>query len=219
MEKIELFNVLPEIFTSQESKIKELEGKDIWRKDVKFSRTESYLIQASSGDGKSSLCSYLYGYRNDFSGQVLFDNVDINSFGARKWAEVRKSSISILFQDLRLFTELTVMENIALKNSLTHHKTRGEIKALLGELGVEDKRAAKVGHLSFGQQQRVAFIRSLCQPFDFIVLDEPVSHLDSNNAQIMSQILQCEIKERGAGVIVTSVGNNLEFPYSKRLVL
>ena len=64
--------------------------------------------------------------------------------------------------------------------------------------------------LSFGQQQRVAFIRSLCQPFDFIFLDEPISHLDDENSAIMSQLLMEETEKQGAGVIVTSIGKHLE---------
>jgi putative ABC transport system ATP-binding protein len=73
--------------------------------------------------------------------------------------------------------------------------------------------------LSFGQQQRVAFIRSLCQPFDFIFLDEPISHLDDENSAIMSQLLMEETEKQGAGVIVTSIGKHLELPYDETLRL
>ncbi len=219
MEKIELKNVLPDVFASQQSKLAELANKDVWCKDLLFERSNSYLIQAKSGDGKSSLCSYLYGYRNDFSGQILYDNIDVQSYGVGAWAEIRKNTISILYQDLRLFSELTVKENISLKNSLTRHKSKRQIEDMLELLGISDKLNSKVGRLSFGQQQRVAFIRSLCQPFDFIILDEPVSHLDMSNAKIMSDMLYGEVSQTGAGVIVTSVGNNLDFPYSKTLTL
>jgi ABC-type lipoprotein export system ATPase subunit len=65
-------------------------------------------------------------------------------------------------------------------------------------MGIADKLDSKVGRLSFGQQQRVAFIRSLCQPFDFIFLDEPVSHLDDTNGEIMGGILMDEASKQGA---------------------
>ena len=55
--------------------------------------------------------------------------------------------------------------------------------ALFETLGISEKVNEKAGKLSFGQQQRVAFIRALCQPFDFIFLDEPISHLDEENGQ------------------------------------
>ena len=82
-------------------------------------------------------------------------------------------------------------------------------------MGIDDKYNSKVGKLSFGQQQRVAFIRSLCQPFDFIFLDEPISHLDETNGQIMGDLLMQEVKKQGAGVIVTSIGKHIELNYNK----
>lgn len=55
----------------------------------------------------------------------------------------------------------------------------------------------------------MAFVRSVCQPFDFIFLDEPVSHLDSRNNAIIAEIVDEEAKAQGAGVVSTSVGNPL----------
>lgn len=69
--------------------------------------------------------------------------------------------------------------------------------------------------LSFGQQQRVAFIRMLCQPADFMLLDEPMSHLDERNAAVMAGILLEEVRTNGTGVIVTSVGKRFEIEYDK----
>ena len=63
--------------------------------------------------------------------------------------------------------------------------------------------------MSIGQQQRLAIIRALCMPFDFIMLDEPVSHLDSTNNRIAAEIIAEEAARLGAGVISTSVGNPL----------
>ena len=79
----------------------------------------------------------------------------------------------------------------------------------------EDKKEEKAGKLSFGQQQRVAFVRSLCQPFDFILLDEPISHLDDENAAIMAQLLTEEADRQGAGIIVTSIGKHLPMHYDR----
>ena len=67
----------------------------------------------------------------------------------------------MLFQELRLFSELTAMENIQIKNSLTNYKSKKEIEALFEALGIGDKKNALLKKMSFGQQQRVAFIRSL----------------------------------------------------------
>jgi putative ABC transport system ATP-binding protein len=77
----------------------------------------------------------------------------------------------------------------------------------------------KAGKLSFGQQQRVAFIRALCQPFDFLFLDEPISHLDDDNSRIMGELIIAEAKAQGAGVIATSIGKHIELPYNHILQL
>ena len=73
--------------------------------------------------------------------------------------------------------------------------------------------------MSFGQQQRVAFIRALCQPFDFIFLDEPISHLDDGNSRVMADILKEEVNKRGVGVVVTSIGKHLPLEYERVLKL
>ena len=84
---------------------------------------------------------------------------------------------------------------------------------------VADKWDTPVAKMSFGQQQRVALVRALCQPFDFIFLDEPISHLDEENGWIMSRILVEEADRQGAGIIVTSIGKHLELNYTKTLKL
>ena len=205
METIELKGVMPAAF--------------VWLHDAAFHKGAFYLVEAVSGAGKTSLCSYLYGMRSDYLGDVLFDGCNIRSLSRAAWGDVRRRSLSVLFQDLRLFEELTVEENIALKNDLTHFQTAERIGELLEEAGLAEKRTTPVGRLSFGQQQRVAFVRALCQPFDFMLLDEPVSHLDAANGRILARLLTDEARRQGAGVLVTSVGSRLEMSYDHLLHL
>lgn len=214
MNLITLQNALPEIFAG-----KDYIDSDVWHKDVEFERGHFYLIEAASGTGKSSLCSYVYGYRNDYQGIICFDDNNIRNLNVKQWVELRKRSLSMLFQDLRLFTELTAMENVLLKNSLTGFKKKKDIKDLFYELGIGDKMDVEVGKMSFGQQQRVALIRALCQPFDFLFLDEPVSHLDEVNSKNMARIITDEASRQGAGVVVTSIGKHLELDYTKKMML
>lgn len=211
---ITLQNTLPQVFAG-----KDHIDSDVWHKEIKFEKGHFYLVEAASGTGKSSLCSYVYGYRNDYQGIISFDGNNIRNLSVKDWVEIRKRSLSMLFQDLRLFTELTAMENVLLKNSLTGFKKKKEIKDLFYELGIGDKMDVAVGKMSFGQQQRVALIRSLCQPFDFLFMDEPVSHLDEVNANNMARIITEEAVRQGAGIIVTSIGKHLELEYTKKLML
>lgn len=214
MDKIYLNNTLPDIFLS-DNKI----CSEIWKQDICFERGQYYLIEANSGTGKSSLCSYLYGYRDDYSGTIQFDESSIRNRKVSFWDEIRCRHLSLLFQELCLFPELTAMENVLLKNNLTHHKSEAEINYMFEQLGVSEKKNALVGKMSWGQQQRVALIRSLCQPFDFIILDEPISHLDNKNARIMADLLSKEARLRDAGIIATSIGKHLPLDYTKTLSL
>ena len=214
MNKITLQHALPAVFSG-----KDRIDSEVWHTDVEFERGHFYQIEAASGTGKSSLCSYIYGYRNDYEGIIAFDGNNIRNLSVKQWVDIRKRLLSMLFQDLRLFTELTAMENVLLKNSLTGFKKKKDIKDLFYELGIGDKMDVEVGKMSFGQQQRVALIRALCQPFDFLFLDEPVSHLDDVNAKNMARILTEEAMRQGGGVIVTSIGKHLELDYTKKLML
>ncbi len=214
MNDIHLQQTLPQVFAGRDTITSQ-----IWHQDIVFRKGKRYLIEAASGTGKSSLCSYIYGYRRDYQGIINFDEQNIRSFSANEWVDIRKHSLSILFQELRIFPELTALENILLKNRLTNYKKKKEILALFEAIGIPDKINERAGKLSFGQQQRVAFIRSLCQPFDFIFLDEPISHLDNENSAIMSSLLMEESEKQGAGIIVTSIGKHPKLEYNETLRL
>ena len=164
MNNIFLDNTLPQVFL-QRTDIK----SDIWRRQVTLERGKTYLIEASSGTGKSSLCSFIIGYRKDYDGSILFDKKDSRTLTTAGWTALRQHSISMLFQELRLFPELTAMENVEIKNSLTSFKSRQEIEGWFEALGIADKMQSPVRLMSFGQQQRVAMIRALVQPFDFLL--------------------------------------------------
>ena len=214
MNSITLSNVVPEIFASRENL-----RSDLWQTEISFERGHSYLIEAASGTGKSSLCSYLYGQRGDYRGTILFDKEDIARFSTNRWSAIRQISLSILFQDLRLFGELTAIENVEIKNRLTRHQSTATIERWFEQLGIADKLHSRIDRMSYGQQQRVALIRALCQPIDFLLLDEPISHLDDNNSDIMRDIILEETKQQGAAIIATSIGKLMNIDYDKRLSL
>lgn len=210
MEKIQLLHTLPLVFSNRNDLV-----SDIWSQDVELEKEKLYLLEANSGTGKSSFCSFIYGYRRDFLGDILFDGQNIRQYTISQWVDVRKCHIALLWQELRLFPELTAWENVQIKNKLTGFQKQKQIEAWFEQLGIADKRDALIGRMSFGQQQRVALIRTLCQPFDFVFADEPISHLDDDNSAVMGQILTAEAKRQGAGIIVTSIGKHIDLPYDR----
>lgn len=214
IKEIRFEGMLPEVF--QNERIPE---SDVWKTGLVLERGEHYLIEAASGGGKSSMCSYIFGSRDDYKGKLLFDSRDVREFTISDWQEIRRRNIAYLPQELDLFPELTAWENIQLKNKLISHLSDAEIENCLEELGIASRRDYPAGRMSIGQQQRVAIIRSICQPFDFILLDEPVSHLDEDNNRIAAAIIGREAERQGAAIVSTSVGNPLLLDNYRKLRL
>ena len=193
MQHITLTHVLPEVFRERTDLTSE-----VWQQTLSLERGKHYLIEASSGAGKSSFCSFVYGWRGDYSGRIAFDNEDIRTLS---------------LQEMRLFGELSAWDNVWIKNQLTGHKERKTIEGYFEALGIADKLESPARLLSLGQQQRLAAIRALCQPFDFLLLDEPISHLDEANSRTLAALITAEASDQGASVIVTSVGKHLPLNY------
>ena len=218
IESIQFNKVIPNVFVGSPP-----EGgpTDVWDQVLTFKRGESCLIEAASGRGKSSFCSFLYGLRKDFVGSIDYFNHKGETLHVTDamLCEMRCRSIAMMFQEHRIFPELTAVENVMLKNQLTNYFTEQEIRERLSTLGLEDRLDRPCQRLSIGQQQRVAFVRLLAQPADFILLDEPVSHLDIMNAELMGQMLRQRQMEEGAAVIVTSIGHRLPYDYDRILKL
>lgn len=210
---ITLENLLPAVFAGMESQ-EPVKSSHVWLNTINLERGNRYLVEAESGTGKSSLCSFIYGSRGDFSGRILFDGTDTATFNTSKWCELRKQSLAYLPQEMQLFPELTVLENIAIKNRLTNHRPMKWVTDMLEEMEIGDKANSPAAILSVGQQQRAAIIRALCQPFDFLLIDEPVSHLDERNNGIVADIINRAAQAEGAAVIATSVGNKINLHFN-----
>lgn len=193
------------------------DSSDIWLQDVSFSRGESVLIEAASGRGKSSLCAFLSGLRSDYEGSITYCTDGVEVFCTP--TQLLREHVAMLFQDHRLFGELTAMQNVMLKNQLTGFVTQADAHQMLVRLGLSDRLDRPCSQLSLGQQQRVALVRALCQPCDFLLLDEPVSHLDADTAAEMSALMREKQQQLGFGLVVTSIGQRLPYSYDKVLKL
>lgn len=207
---IRLDNVLPRVFAEDGVDDTKPARSDVWYTATAFERGKYYCINAESGTGKTSLCSFIMGVRTDYLGHIFFNDTDISSLSMNDWCALRRSSLAYLPQELDIFDELTALDNVLLKNRLTDFRTEADIRRMFEALEIDHRINRLAGKLSVGQKQRVAIIRSLCQPFDFILLDEPVSHLDIENNQRCADMVIETAKVQEAGVIFTSVGNPLK---------
>ncbi|MEO7523872.1 MAG: ATP-binding cassette domain-containing protein [Ferruginibacter sp.] len=182
-----------------------IDGSKIWNNNVEFTKGEKVQIIAPSGSGKTSLVHFLYGMRKDYNGNILFDQKNIASFTAEDFSGLRSKNVSIIFQDLRLFPEHTVHKNIEIKRLLSPFHSENRIAEMASQLGIGNKLHKLVKTCSYGEQQRIAIIRALQQPFDFLLMDEPFSHLDEDNRKIATILIEAESAKRNAGIILADL--------------
>ena len=177
----------------------------IWSSSVIFNEGEKIEIVAPSGSGKTSLIHFLYGLRKDYNGTISYDTNSIAGFDAEHFAIYRQQHISIVFQDLRLFAEQTVLQNLEIKRQLNPYHTESKIAAMAKRLGIENKLNKLCKTCSYGEQQRIAIIRALQQPFNFLLLDEPFSHLDEANRKKAMELIEEETTLRKASIILADL--------------
>lgn len=181
-------------------------GSALWEADsFTFEKGKKYLVEAASGKGKTSLLSIFFGLRKDYRGRFFINDTDGNSLKSREWSKLRKQKVSFIFQGLELFNDLTAKENIQLKNEITNHKSPAEIHEMAERLEIDAFLDKNCGILSFGQQQRVAILRALCQPFEYLFADECFSHMDKQNSEVAFGLILDECQNSGAGMILTSL--------------
>ncbi len=207
--KIELKKTIPDFIKTTVSKK--------WEKDLVFDTPRKHLVTGSSGSGKTTFLSILYGISENYSGEIFFDDKNIRTFTDNTWADIRKQKIAIVFQGLKLFSNLSVLDNILIKHSLSPYSTKERILNNCSELGIKNLLTRTPLKLSQGERQRAAIIRALTQPFSWLFLDEPFSHLDDKNTQIASALIQKECEERNAGVIITNHKRDKYFTYANEV--
>ncbi len=190
-------------------------SSEIWNTELTFEQGKNYLIEAPSGKGKSTFLHIIYGIRKDFDGNARINNETTNAFSNDQWTDLRQTTLSIVFQDLRLFEDLTALENIQIKNQLARHYSDEKILEMAEKLGVHELLPKPLYTLSYGQRQRIAIIRALCQPFKYLLLDEPFSNLDEANIRIASELIKEACEQNRAGLILVSLGERFFFEYDQ----
>jgi putative ABC transport system ATP-binding protein len=195
-------------------------ASDVWNKNLQFENSDFVKIKAPSGTGKTTFVHIIYKLRNDYEGNVLWNNKNLIAIQPEELAVLRQQNLSIIFQDLRLFPNLSARENIELKRVLQKPIYESNmIDEMAEQLGITSILNQKASMCSYGEQQRIAIIRSLMQPFSWLIMDEPFSHLDKNNIEKAAALINAECKKRNAGFILTDLEDDDHFNYTKFLVL
>ena|SRR6218665_1672430 len=182
-----------------------IERSEVWKQSIVFNKGEHIQLVAPSGSGKTSLIHFLYGMRKDYTGNIEINGNRLTGISPEKLSELRTKNISIVFQDLRLSGGHTAFENINVKRALQPFHSEERITEMAQTLGIGCKLQQAAAQCSYGEQQRIAIIRALQQPFDFILLDEAFSHLDEQNSKKAMSLIEAEAHKRNAGIILADL--------------
>lgn len=194
-------------------------ASQIWRETVTVEEGTRVFIQAPSGTGKSTLIHLLYGLRRDYDGEAVWGTKNIRATDAEALAALRAGDVSIIFQDLRLFPELTLRENLEVKRALTQSVAAEEVETWIGRLGLSHRRDALAATLSYGERQRTSILRALLQPFKWLLMDEPFSHLDGENTARAAALIDEVVVRSKAGFLYADLDDNAHFSYTRKLRL
>ena len=126
---ITLENIIPTFLEKEK-----IDSSGMWNNQVVINKGEQIHIVATSGRGKTSFMHFLYGLRNEYTGNIMLDAKKTQTMNALELAETRRSVYSIIFQDLRLFTANTVFENINIKRLLNPYHGEERIREMASRL-------------------------------------------------------------------------------------
>ena len=176
-----------------------------------------------SGSGKTTLLRTLNLLQIPTSGRLRVGDTEviggkINKRDIRQIRQIRNHS-TMVFQQFHLFKNYTALQNVVQPLVLSGRFSRKEAEIIahesLEKVGLAAFENQYPVTLSGGQQQRVALMRALVGKFDFLLLDEPTSHLDDVNSEAMAKLINEEAERNNAGVIVTSIGRHMNMDYDK----
>ncbi|MGE5497923.1 MAG: ABC transporter ATP-binding protein, partial [Syntrophothermus sp.] len=164
-------------------------------------------LTGKSGSGKSTLLNLMTGIDRPTNGDVIINNISLNSLSESGMARFRGVNIGIVFQFFQLLPTLTILENVMLPMDFcgTYPKKERKMRAmsLLKKAGIEDQSGKLPSALSGGQQQRAAIARALANDPDIIVADEPTGNLDSHNAELIFDLFR-QLSESGKTIVVVT---------------
>lgn len=191
--------------------------------DVNFSleAPESALLLGPSGSGKSSLLNIICGLQTPDSGSVTFAGKVVSAAdGSANGDEVRRQSMGIIFQTLRLVSALTLRANLLLAQKLqTGSHDTVLVDTTLDQLDIAHRAEARPFELSQGEAQRAAIARALVVRPSLLIADEPTSALDAVNTEKVANLLLDLAKEAGASLLVATHDDRLKPYFTRTLAL
>lgn len=180
---------------------------------------EFVFLVGPSGSGKTTIFRLLTREALPTSGEIIVDNWDIIKLPGNKISHLRKK-IGVVFQDLKLFMDRTIFENIVLPLEVSGINAKDAekiVEEVMEKVGIEPHKDKFPIQLSGGELQRAAIARALTLEPDILLADEPTGNLDKATAmKIVKQLL--EINKKGTTIIMATHNEDIIGAFSKRII-
>jgi putative ABC transport system ATP-binding protein len=179
--------------------------------DLDVPKGEFLSVVGPSGSGKSTLFHIVGGLTPPTAGEVVVGGIDVGKVSDAKRTELRRTSVSFVFQKFNLLPNLTARDNIRTAlyiagRPMNHFET--ELSNVLELLGIQGRLDHRPNEMSGGEQQRVAIARALATGPAILLADEPTGNLDSTNSLAVLNLLR-DLNER-LGQTILMITHNTE---------
>jgi putative ABC transport system ATP-binding protein len=173
--------------------------------NVEFERGKMTAIMGPSGSGKSTLMHLMAALDRPSSGQVIIDDVEIQSLKDKQLTKLRRDQLGFVFQSFNLVPTLTARENITLPIDIAGRDVDQEwFETIIKTVGLGDRLKHRPNQLSGGQQQRVACARALVSRPTIVFADEPTGNLDSGASEEILTFLRRSVDDFGQTIVIVT---------------
>lgn len=177
--------------------------------NIIFPNQGFFAILGKSGSGKTTLLNLIGGLDKPTCGNILYNNLDITELKEEELSSYRKQIMGFSFQEEGLIKNKTVIENIKIALEIKEKDLEKDIYKILKRLDIDNLERRKIKELSGGQKARVLLARALIAKPKILLVDEPTSHVDSNTAASILEVLK-EVSKEALVIVVTHDKEEIE---------
>ena len=164
----------------------------------------SVALLGDSGSGKSTLLHLIAGLDRPDSGEIIFSGHRMHDDPESSLAAIRRSELSLVFQQFHLIATLTVLDNIRFQAALCNRLEPDYESELIERLGLGNQLDKYPHQLSRGQQQRVAIARALLHKPPLVLADEPTGNLDENSSLEVMELFSDLVRRAGSSLLMVT---------------